>query len=102
MGNQVNISTGIVNTTVSNTLYSDNQLAVYQVDKVLLPPDIFRPSAPAPAPAKSKKKSSSPSDGPSSTPAKDTPQNSASVSLNIWTSSSLAALSSFLCYWIAL
>lgn len=30
-GNQVNISTGIVDTTVANTVYSDSQLAVYQV-----------------------------------------------------------------------
>ncbi|KAF5934034.1 hypothetical protein HYC85_030205 [Camellia sinensis] len=36
-GNLVNIRTGIVNTTVTGTVYSDNQLAVYQVDRVLLP-----------------------------------------------------------------
>lgn len=60
-GNQVNISTGIVNTTISGTVYSDNQLAVYQVDKVLQPLGIFaprpQPPAPAPAPPKPKKKS---------------------------------------------
>ncbi|KAH7838365.1 hypothetical protein Vadar_025503 [Vaccinium darrowii] len=50
-GNQVNITTGIVNTTVSGTIYTDNQLAVYQVDKVLLPWSIFGPTPPAPAPA---------------------------------------------------
>ncbi|CAL5352823.1 hypothetical protein CsSME_00040762 [Camellia sinensis var. sinensis] len=50
-GSQVNISTGIVNTTVDNTIYTDNQLAVYQVDKVLLPLSIFGPHPPAPAPA---------------------------------------------------
>ncbi|KAL5581230.1 hypothetical protein UlMin_013672 [Ulmus minor] len=60
-GSQVNITTGIVNTTISNTVYSDNQLAIYQVDKVLQPLGIFAPKplppAPAPAPpAKSKKK----------------------------------------------
>ncbi|PON80402.1 FAS1 domain containing protein [Trema orientale] len=60
-GSQVNISTGIVNTTISGTVYSDNQLAVYQVDKVLQPLGIFAPKplppAPAPAPPKPKKKS---------------------------------------------
>ncbi|KAL2485704.1 Fasciclin-like arabinogalactan protein 11 [Abeliophyllum distichum] len=60
-GNQVNVSTGIDDATVANTIYSDNQLAVYEVDKVLLPLSIFAPPSPASAPApsltKSKKKS---------------------------------------------
>ncbi|KAF8397665.1 hypothetical protein HHK36_016586 [Tetracentron sinense] len=60
-GTLVNISTGIVNASVANTIYTDSQLAVYQVDKVLLPLDIFRPSAPAPAPTKPLKISPSPS-----------------------------------------
>ncbi|KAK1320969.1 Fasciclin-like arabinogalactan protein 11 [Acorus calamus] len=50
----VNVTTGVVNATVSNTVYSDGQLAVYEVDKVLLPLDIFGPAssaAPAPAPS---------------------------------------------------
>lgn len=57
-GNQVNITTGIVDATVANTIYTDGQLAVYQVDKVLLPLSIFASPSPAeaPAPAKSKKK----------------------------------------------
>lgn len=51
-GSQVNISTGLVNATVSGTIFSAKQLAVYRVDKVLLPLDIFVPKAPpAPAPA---------------------------------------------------
>ncbi|KAF8395205.1 hypothetical protein HHK36_019148 [Tetracentron sinense] len=54
-GTRVNISTGIVNATVANTIYTDSQLAVYEVDKVLLPLDIFGPPAPAPAPSKPKK-----------------------------------------------
>ncbi|XP_062083531.1 fasciclin-like arabinogalactan protein 12 [Humulus lupulus] len=64
-GNLVNISTGVVNTTISGTVYSDNQLAIYRVDSVLLPISIFAPkvSAPAMAPApvalKPKKASSS-------------------------------------------
>ncbi|OWM84177.1 fasciclin-like arabinogalactan protein 12 [Punica granatum] len=58
-GNQVNVSTGVTNAAVDNTIFSDGQLAVYQVDQVLLPMSIFgaKPPAPAPAPAKSKKKS---------------------------------------------
>ncbi|XP_057953709.1 fasciclin-like arabinogalactan protein 12 [Malania oleifera] len=59
-GNQVNVSSGLVDATVANTLYTDGQLAVYEVDKVLLPQNIFapKPPAPAPSPAKSKKKKS--------------------------------------------
>ncbi|XP_009614928.1 fasciclin-like arabinogalactan protein 11 [Nicotiana tabacum] len=55
-GTAVNITTGIVNASVSSTIYTDNQLAIYQVDKVLLPLQFFVPPAPAPAPSKPKKK----------------------------------------------
>lgn len=77
-GNQVNMTTGIVNTTVGGTVYSDNQLAVYQLDKVLLPRDFFvpKPPAPAPAPAKPKASKKKSAEGPAS-PADD----SAAVSL---------------------
>ncbi|KAI3743215.1 hypothetical protein L1987_60921 [Smallanthus sonchifolius] len=51
----VNISTGVVDATVANTIYSDGSLAVYQVDKVLLPMRMFCPPAPAPAPVPEKK-----------------------------------------------
>ncbi|KAI3983377.1 hypothetical protein MKX01_013444 [Papaver californicum] len=70
-GNQVNITTGVVDTTIANTIYTDNTLAVYQIDKVLLPLDIFGPPAPAAAPkpqkgsaptSKDKSADSSPSD----------------------------------------
>ena len=50
-GNNVNISTGVVNATVTGVVYSDKVLAVYHVDKVLLPLDFFRPKPPAPAPS---------------------------------------------------
>lgn len=50
-GDQMNIKTGIVNASVNGTVYSDSQLAVYQVDRVLLPLGFFV-SAPAPSPAK--------------------------------------------------
>ncbi|KAA8518761.1 hypothetical protein F0562_016465 [Nyssa sinensis] len=58
--NSVNITTGIVNATVTHTIFSDNQVAVYQVDKVLLPYDIFGPPAPAAAPVPSKPKKKAP------------------------------------------
>ncbi|KAJ8559578.1 hypothetical protein K7X08_003636 [Anisodus acutangulus] len=50
-GNQVNVSTGIVDATVANTIYTDGELAVYQVDKVLQPLSIFASPSPATAPA---------------------------------------------------
>ncbi|CAI9778995.1 unnamed protein product [Fraxinus pennsylvanica] len=64
-GNQVNITTDMVNAAVANTVYTDNLLAVYQVDKVLLPHGLFVPPPPAPAPVKPEKQAasdSSPSD----------------------------------------
>ncbi|KDP29103.1 hypothetical protein JCGZ_16492 [Jatropha curcas] len=52
-GNQVNVTTGVDTATVANTIYTDGSLAVYQVDQVLLPLDLFgAPAAPAPAPSK--------------------------------------------------
>ncbi|CAL9194077.1 unnamed protein product [Musa hybrid cultivar] len=69
IGNSVNITTGIVNTSIASTVYSDSQLAVYKLDQVLLPLEIFGPPAPAaaPAPNKSKKKESSIAESPSGT-----------------------------------
>ncbi|VFQ98915.1 unnamed protein product [Cuscuta campestris] len=57
-GNQVNVTTGVVDATLANTVYTDGQLAVYQLDKVLLPIGLFGPPAPAsaPSPKKSEKK----------------------------------------------
>jgi hypothetical protein len=55
---QLNVSTGINNTPVSSVLYSDFPLAVYSVDTVLLPEELFgvKPPAAAPAPLPEKKK----------------------------------------------
>ncbi|XP_004504275.1 fasciclin-like arabinogalactan protein 11 [Cicer arietinum] len=51
-GNQVSMATGAVNATVTGTVYTDSKLAIYQVDKVLLPLDLVLPAkAPAKAPA---------------------------------------------------
>ncbi|KAG6417920.1 hypothetical protein SASPL_120117 [Salvia splendens] len=65
-GNQVNITTGVNEATVSNTMYTDNQLAVYQVDKVLLPLSIFGTPSPTPAPTspKATKKKAAAADSP--------------------------------------
>ncbi|KAB5530191.1 hypothetical protein DKX38_020272 [Salix brachista] len=48
--NSVNITTGLTNTSLSGTVYTDSQLAIYKIEKVLLPKDIFASNAPAPAP----------------------------------------------------
>ncbi|MCI28185.1 fasciclin-like arabinogalactan protein, partial [Trifolium medium] len=42
-----NISTGVVNDSIVGVVYSDNKLAIYQLDKVLLPLDFFKTKAPA-------------------------------------------------------
>ncbi|XP_057782671.1 fasciclin-like arabinogalactan protein 11 [Salvia miltiorrhiza] len=65
-GNQVNITTGVNEATVANTIYTDNQLAVYQVDKVLLPLSIFGTPSPTPAPTspKATKKKAAAADSP--------------------------------------
>ncbi|KAJ3670621.1 hypothetical protein LUZ60_008047 [Juncus effusus] len=48
---QVNISTGVVDTPITTTLNSEFPLAVYSVDKVLLPYSLFGPKPPAAAPS---------------------------------------------------
>lgn len=57
---------------MSNSLFSDSKLAVYQVDKVLLPLEIFGAPAPAPGPAppesKKKKKANGVADEPTASP----------------------------------
>uniref|UniRef100_A0A0A9AFH6 FAS1 domain-containing protein n=1 Tax=Arundo donax TaxID=35708 RepID=A0A0A9AFH6_ARUDO len=55
-GQQVNVSSGLMEATLGKPLYSAYPLAVYSLDKVLLPPDLFGDSAVkggavAPAPA---------------------------------------------------
>ncbi|KAJ8439692.1 hypothetical protein Cgig2_010189 [Carnegiea gigantea] len=60
--NQVNVSTGMVETPINNPLRQESPLAVYQLDK------IFGPKAPASSPASSGK-----SDGVSSAPKAEAP-----------------------------
>ncbi|XWS54122.1 hypothetical protein CRYUN_Cryun10bG0061400 [Craigia yunnanensis] len=55
--NQVNVSTGVVETQINNALTQIKPLAVYQVDKVLLPAEFFEAKSPAAAPSPATKKS---------------------------------------------
>ncbi|EEF29769.1 conserved hypothetical protein [Ricinus communis] len=52
----VNVSSGLTHTYVSGIVYTDGKVGIYQVDKVLLPVDLFSPKAPAPAPTPPKPK----------------------------------------------
>ena len=70
-GNQVNMTSGFTNTSVANTVYTDGQLAVYQIDQVLLPLGVVRPSAPPPETPPKAKKAASPSDAPATTASVD-------------------------------
>ncbi|KAI4304681.1 hypothetical protein MLD38_040157 [Melastoma candidum] len=54
-GNDLRLSTGIDEAMIGDSLYSANQMAVYEVDRVLLPQTVFPPTA-APAPEKAKDK----------------------------------------------
>ncbi|XP_059452477.1 fasciclin-like arabinogalactan protein 13 [Corylus avellana] len=59
-GNQVNVSTGLVVTQINNLLRQQFPFAVYQVDQVLLPEELFGAKPPASAPAPAKTPSGSP------------------------------------------
>ncbi|XP_027342721.1 fasciclin-like arabinogalactan protein 13 [Abrus precatorius] len=50
-GNQVNVSSGVVETPINNALREKFPLAVYQVDKVLLPMELFGAKSPSSAPS---------------------------------------------------
>ncbi|XP_028784528.1 fasciclin-like arabinogalactan protein 12 [Neltuma alba] len=50
-GNMVNISTGVVNTTIAGIVYSGKSLAICHLNKVLLLLDFFKPKALTPAPS---------------------------------------------------
>lgn len=71
---QVNVSTGMVTTQINNALRETSPLAVYEVDQVLLPPELFGAKSPKSAPAGSStkpKSSDSKSDGKADGPATD-------------------------------
>lgn len=54
------MSSGVVETAVNNALRQRFPLAVYQVDKVLLPNELFGVKSPAPAPTATKAGKASP------------------------------------------
>ncbi|XP_057979555.1 fasciclin-like arabinogalactan protein 11 [Malania oleifera] len=64
--NLVKLTSGLVSTTIGKTIYTDGQLAVYEVDDVLLPPRIFANLPPAPAPTKRGKAAAATADDSSS------------------------------------
>ncbi|CAN6463161.1 unnamed protein product [Victoria cruziana] len=83
-GNQVNISTGVDETTLDSSLYSANSLAIYRVNKVLLPIAFFGTPAPAEAPApaaleKKGKRAKTVGSPSSSTTSSDTPADNSGV-----------------------
>ncbi|XP_009606546.1 fasciclin-like arabinogalactan protein 2 [Nicotiana tomentosiformis] len=59
-GDDVMLKTKVVTATISGTLYDEEPLSVYKIDKVLMPRELFKAVAeePAPAPKGSKKKKS--------------------------------------------
>ncbi|XP_074573330.1 fasciclin-like arabinogalactan protein 6 [Curcuma longa] len=57
-GDRVNVSTGVNETPLRDHLYLTFPLALYSVDEVLLPYQLFGPKAPAPTPGKRPGKSS--------------------------------------------
>lgn len=86
---QVNVSTGVNQAPVSNHLYLDFPLAVYPIDSVLLPYQLFGPKPPAAAPSATvKPKKATPRAADS---AADAP--SATVSADQSTSAPTAAIS---------
>lgn len=60
--NQVNVSSGAIETQINNALNQKKPLAVYQVDKVLLPEEFSEAKSPTAAPSPKTKKSSPGSD----------------------------------------
>ncbi|XP_072994886.1 fasciclin-like arabinogalactan protein 13 [Typha latifolia] len=86
-GNQVNISTGVVVTPISYSIRAERPLAVYSVEKVLLPYAIFGtktpPSAPAAAPPGQNHKSPPAAEAPSM-PSSPPPEGSLTARLEVW------------------
>ncbi|GJN15222.1 hypothetical protein PR202_gb02116 [Eleusine coracana subsp. coracana] len=94
--NQVNISTGLVTTALGMALRSEQPLAVYSLEKVLLPNDLFGVKPPASAPPAPAKKEAPSKGGHGSSAAhapageeKAPPSDAAAARVAVW---SLAAL----------
>ncbi|KAJ4796814.1 Fasciclin-like arabinogalactan family protein [Rhynchospora pubera] len=75
--NQVNVSTGIDDATITNTLYATSPLAVYSIEKVLQPEDLFGVKTTAAAPTPASKSPKSTADAPSEAGTASTSANSA-------------------------
>jgi hypothetical protein len=98
--NQVNVSSGVVDVRVNNALYSTKPLAVYSIDKVLLPLELFGAKAPAAAPTASegKPKKGGSSDAASGPAGSDdsAPTGAASARAVGWSVAGLAAVLGYL------
>jgi uncharacterized surface protein with fasciclin (FAS1) repeats len=97
--NQLNVSTGVVEVTVNNALSAVKPLAVYSVDKVLLPFELFGAKAPAAAPTASKPKKGGSSDAASGPAGADdaAPTGAASSARAVgWSVAGLAAVLGYL------
>ncbi|EES03407.1 hypothetical protein BDA96_03G271200 [Sorghum bicolor] len=96
--NQLNVSTGVVEVTVNNALSAVKPLAVYSVDKVLLPLELFGAKAPAAAPTASKPKKGGSDDAASGPAGSDdaAPTGAASARAVGWSVAGLAALLGYL------
>ncbi|KAF8695959.1 hypothetical protein HU200_036837 [Digitaria exilis] len=96
--NQVNVSSGVVEVRINNALYSTKPLAVYSVDKVLLPVELFGAKAPAaaPTPSEGKPKKGGSSDAASPDGADDSATGAASVRAVGWSVAGLAAVLGYL------
>jgi uncharacterized surface protein with fasciclin (FAS1) repeats len=96
--NQLNISSGVVDVTVNNALSVVRPLAVYPVDKVLLPLELFGAKAPAAAPAASKQepKEGGSSDAASGPAGPNEASGAVSARAVGWSVATLAAVLSYL------
>ncbi|GJM93630.1 hypothetical protein PR202_ga10200 [Eleusine coracana subsp. coracana] len=99
--NQLNVSSGVVEITVNNALSVVKPLAVYSVDKVLLPLELFGAKAPAAAPTASKAPKKGGSSGAASGPAgsddsTDDSTGAASARAVGWSVAGLAAVLGYL------
>ena len=100
----MSMTTRVVNATVTGTVYTDSKLAVYQVDKVLLP-IVAKAEAPAPAPAAATKGDSPKSDQKSSSSNGTDNDDDGSVTestIPVDTSSSSVSLSREATRWLSL
>ncbi|KAM0825758.1 hypothetical protein ACQ4PT_069341 [Festuca glaucescens] len=97
--NQMNVSTGVVVVSVNNALSVAKPLAVYTVDKVLLPQELFRAKAPAAAPTASKgdkAKKGEAAAGPAGSDDDVTPAGAAGARAVGWGVAAIAALVGYL------